>query len=103
MLIRISNTLFSSYRLEKKSCSVIRCSNVNFKIRDACNKCRLPKSEAQSDELRYENFFKNHYGVFCSAESGAGSTGFLGLQDPDPLGRGMDPDPTPDPSIIKQK
>jgi hypothetical protein len=32
---------------------------------------------------------------------------FLGLQDPDPLIRGMDPDPAldpdPDPSIIKQK
>ncbi len=31
--------------------------------------------------------------------------GFLGLPDPDPLVRGMDPDPVPDPdsSIIKQK
>jgi hypothetical protein len=30
---------------------------------------------------------------------------FLGLQDPDPLVRGMDPDPDPalDPSIIMQK
>jgi hypothetical protein len=30
---------------------------------------------------------------------------FLGLQDPDPLVRGMDPDPAldPDPSIIMQK
>ncbi len=32
---------------------------------------------------------------------------FLGLLDPDPLVRGMDPDPTPtldpDPSLIKQK
>ncbi len=28
---------------------------------------------------------------------------FLGLQDPDPLVRGMDPDPAPDPSIILQK
>jgi hypothetical protein len=27
---------------------------------------------------------------------------FLGLPDPDPLVRGMDPDPNPDPSIIKQ-
>jgi hypothetical protein len=26
----------------------------------------------------------------------------LGLLDPDPLVRGMDPDPNPDPSIIKQ-
>jgi hypothetical protein len=28
---------------------------------------------------------------------------FLGLLDPDPLVRGMDPDPAPDPSIIKHK
>jgi hypothetical protein len=28
---------------------------------------------------------------------------FLGLPDPDPLEKGMDPDPAPDPSIIKQK
>jgi hypothetical protein len=28
---------------------------------------------------------------------------FLGLLDPDPLVRGMDPDPAPDPSIITQK
>ena len=28
---------------------------------------------------------------------------FLGLLDPDPLVRGMDPDPGLDPSIIKQK
>jgi hypothetical protein len=28
---------------------------------------------------------------------------FLGLLDPDPLVRSMDPDPAPDPSIIKQK
>jgi hypothetical protein len=28
---------------------------------------------------------------------------FLGLMDPDPLVRGMDPAPDPDPSIIKQK
>jgi hypothetical protein len=28
---------------------------------------------------------------------------FLGLQDPDPLVRGMDLDPAPDPSIIMQK
>jgi hypothetical protein len=28
---------------------------------------------------------------------------FLGLLDPDPLVRGMDPDPDPDSSIIKQK
>jgi hypothetical protein len=28
---------------------------------------------------------------------------FLGHKDPDPLVRGMDPDPAPDPSIIKQK
>jgi hypothetical protein len=28
---------------------------------------------------------------------------FLGLLDPDPLVRGIDPDPAPDPSIIKQK
>jgi hypothetical protein len=28
---------------------------------------------------------------------------FLGLPDPDPLVRGMDPDPTPDPSIIMLK
>jgi hypothetical protein len=28
---------------------------------------------------------------------------FLGLLDPDPLFGGMDPDPNPDPSIIKQK
>jgi len=28
---------------------------------------------------------------------------FLGLPDPDPLVRGMDPDPAPDPSIIIQK
>jgi hypothetical protein len=30
---------------------------------------------------------------------------FFGLPDPDPLGRGMDPDPAldPDPSIIMQK
>ncbi len=28
---------------------------------------------------------------------------FLGLPDPDPLVRGMDPDPAPDPSIIMQK
>jgi hypothetical protein len=28
---------------------------------------------------------------------------FLGLQDPDPLVRGMDPDLDPDPSIIQQK
>ncbi len=28
---------------------------------------------------------------------------FLGLLDPDPLVRGMDLDPAPDPSIIKQK
>jgi hypothetical protein len=28
---------------------------------------------------------------------------FLGLLDPDPLVRGMDPDPAPDLSIIKQK
>jgi hypothetical protein len=27
---------------------------------------------------------------------------FLGLSDPDPLVRGMDPDPGPDPSMIKQ-
>ncbi len=27
---------------------------------------------------------------------------FLGRKDPDPLVRGMDPDPVPDPSIIKQ-
>jgi hypothetical protein len=27
----------------------------------------------------------------------------LGLLDPDPLVRGMDPNPDPDPSIIKQK
>jgi hypothetical protein len=27
----------------------------------------------------------------------------LGLPDPDPLVRGMDPDPTPDSSIIMQK
>ncbi len=26
-----------------------------------------------------------------------------GLTDPDPLGRGLDPDPAPDNSIIKQK
>jgi hypothetical protein len=28
---------------------------------------------------------------------------FLGLPDPDPLIRGMDPDPALDPSIIKQR
>ncbi len=28
---------------------------------------------------------------------------FLGLLDPDPLFKGMDPDTDPDPSIIKQK
>jgi hypothetical protein len=28
---------------------------------------------------------------------------FLGLPDPDPLVRGMDPAPDPDPSIITQK
>ncbi len=28
---------------------------------------------------------------------------FLGLLDPDQLGRGTDPVPEPDPSIIKQK
>ncbi len=28
---------------------------------------------------------------------------FLGLLDPDPLVRGIDPDPAPDPSTIKQK
>jgi hypothetical protein len=28
---------------------------------------------------------------------------FLGILDPDPLVRGMDPDPAPDPSIIMQK
>ncbi len=28
---------------------------------------------------------------------------FLGLPDPDPLVRGMDPDPAPDPSTIMQK
>jgi hypothetical protein len=28
---------------------------------------------------------------------------FLGLLDPDPLVRGMDPDPAPDPSIIMPK
>jgi hypothetical protein len=28
---------------------------------------------------------------------------FFGLADPDPLVRGMDPDPAPDPSISKQK
>jgi hypothetical protein len=28
---------------------------------------------------------------------------FWGLPDPDPLVRGMDPDPTPEPSITKQK
>jgi hypothetical protein len=33
--------------------------------------------------------------------SGSGSTCFFGLPDPDPLVRGMDPDP--DPSIIMQK
>jgi hypothetical protein len=27
---------------------------------------------------------------------------FLGLSDPDPLVRGMDPHPAPDPSVIKQ-
>jgi hypothetical protein len=26
-----------------------------------------------------------------------------GVADPDPLVRGMDPDPAPDPTIIKQK
>ncbi len=25
---------------------------MNFKIREACNKCHLPKADAQSDELR---------------------------------------------------
>lgn len=31
-----------------------RCSNVNFKIREACHKCHLPKAEAQSDQFRSE-------------------------------------------------
>jgi hypothetical protein len=37
--------------------------------------------------------------------SGSGSTCFFGIPDPDPLVRGMDPDPAldPDPSIIMQK
>ncbi len=48
----------------------------------------------------------------CGSECGSGSTGstsFLGLPDPDPLVRGIDPDPdpaldpNPDPSIIMQK
>jgi hypothetical protein len=47
--------------------------------------------------------------VPASVADGSGSTGFLGLPDPDPLVRAMDPDPDPavdpdpDPSIIMQK
>ena len=28
------------------------CGNVNFKIRDSCNKCKLTKEAAQDDGLR---------------------------------------------------
>ena len=26
--------------------SILRCGNINFKIREACNKCQLAKEEA---------------------------------------------------------
>lgn len=29
-----------------------RCGNVNFQIRDECNKCSLPRMDAQSDSFR---------------------------------------------------
>ena len=29
-----------------------RCGNINFAIREACNKCQVSKEEAQDDTLR---------------------------------------------------
>jgi hypothetical protein len=42
-------------------------------------------------------------GFFQCCGSGSVESVFLGLLDPDPFVRGMDPDLAPDPSIIQQK
>ena len=31
-----------------------RCGNINFKIREECNKCQLAKEEATSDTFRFD-------------------------------------------------
>jgi hypothetical protein len=54
---------------------------------------------------RYRTAFPSCWFGLCSAVLRIRIHMFLGLPDPDPLVRGMDPDPAldPDPSIIMQK
>ena len=31
---------------------LVRCGNINFAIREACNKCQVSKDDAQDEDLR---------------------------------------------------